>query len=98
MRLCPKYKPVRSENYKKFIRNKTCIVCGQFPCEAAHSNEIGGSAMGSKDSDLSCVSLCWECHRRQHQKGWASLGLDAHFLINRVLQNIEEFVSSGGKF
>lgn len=55
-------KPVRDEDYKRFIRQLPCLIClKQWGTEAAHTGDHG---IGQKASDLSCIPLCVKHHRR----------------------------------
>ena len=38
---------LRSEEYKAFLRQMRCLVCGGFPVEVAHSTKRGASAKTS---------------------------------------------------
>lgn len=48
----------RDEEYKEFVRNIPCLVCGKP--SRAHHLEVNG--IGIKGSDYSCVNLCDNHH------------------------------------
>jgi 5-methylcytosine-specific restriction endonuclease McrA len=64
---------VRDEHHLKFIRQLSCIVCGnnietqaahiRFADRAAGKRDVGG---GEKPDDHWTVPLCGGCHRKQH--------------------------------
>ena len=59
---CPKLMPYRSEKYKKFIRSKKCLICGQESV-AAHIRKLYWQAgTGIKPHDYCTISLCLVHH------------------------------------
>jgi hypothetical protein len=57
--------PVRSEDYKRWIRSWPCLVCVTWRrIEACH---VGPHGLGQKASDLKTVPLCKEHHAELHQ-------------------------------
>jgi Protein of unknown function (DUF968) len=57
--------PIRSEDYKRWIRSWPCLVCAtRRQVEAAHTGPHG---IGQKASDLQTVPLCKEHHAELHQ-------------------------------
>ena len=59
-----------SKNYKEFIRNMPCLVCGSIPCDPDHLEARGmGSANKDGIKDYSCVPLCRVHHSERHQFG-----------------------------
>ena len=57
--------PVRSEDYKRWIRSWPCLVCAtRRNIEASHT---GAHGIGQKSSDLQTVPLCKEHHNELHQ-------------------------------
>ena len=63
----------RSQRHLNFVRGHACSVCGSGePIEVAHVRLGSGAGMGQKPNDWRVVSLCKDCHRRQHERGEAS--------------------------
>lgn len=63
----------RSPGHRAFVRRHACSACGSVVnIECAHIRDGNGGGMSMKPSDRHCVSLCAECHRRQHEIGEAS--------------------------
>lgn len=60
----------RSQAHLSFVRKHSCSTCGSAVCiEAAHVRFGSGAGFGQKPDDFRCVSLCRDCHRRQHEVG-----------------------------
>lgn len=61
----------RSQAHCNFIRSHACSVpgCAGRPIEVAHVRIGSGAGMGQKPDDWHAVSLCRECHQRQHTEG-----------------------------
>jgi len=60
----------RSQKHCNFVRSHACSVCGsESGIEVAHVRIGSGAGMGQKPSDWHAVSLCKECHTRQHTIG-----------------------------
>ena len=51
--------PWRSEQYRRWIAARPCLICGKEPTQAAHTENNG---LSSKGSDASYVPLCPHCH------------------------------------
>lgn len=63
----------RSKAYIAHVRSMPCYACGKAgETDSAHG-ETGG--MGYKAGWESLLPLCRRCHTRQHQSGWASIGM-----------------------
>jgi hypothetical protein len=57
----------RSQAHCNFVRDHACSVCGATaPIEVAHVRIGSGAGMGQKPDDWRTVSLCKDCHTRQH--------------------------------
>ena len=57
--------PIRSEDYKRWIRSWPCLVCAtRRNIEASHT---GAHGIGQKSSDFNAVPLCKEHHAELHQ-------------------------------
>jgi hypothetical protein len=60
----------RSQAHLKFVRSHGCCACGSFAAiEAAHVRLGSGAGIGQKPDDWRAVSLCRECHAKQHRVG-----------------------------
>lgn len=60
----------RSQAHLAFVRKHACANCGAMSAiEAAHVRNGSGAGIGQKPDDWNAVSLCRECHSRQHQVG-----------------------------
>ena len=63
----------RSPAPRAFVRSHACCGCGSSTAiECAHVRDGTDGGMGIKPSDRWTVSLCRDCHTRQHQIGEAS--------------------------
>jgi len=67
----------RSQKHCNFVRSHACSVCGSdVAIEVAHVRLGSGAGMGQRPDDHRTVSLCKECHRKQHTIGertfWAN--------------------------
>ena len=74
----------RSPAHCNFVRSHACSVCGSMTAiEVAHVRLGSGAGMSQKPSDYRTVSLCSECHQRQHNIGEATFwrGIDVEGLI-----------------
>lgn len=63
-----KTKPIRDEKYLAWIRTQPCVVCGSWPCQAAHQRLLSGNT-GSKPCDFHTLPNCNACHMAEHSKG-----------------------------
>ena len=52
------------------VRGRTCIVCGQSPCDPAHTIS---RAKGGDDDPRCVVPLCWPHHRAFDSQGFSIL-------------------------
>ena len=60
----------KSQKHRDYVRTFACSKCGETAgIEVAHVRIAGDGGMGKKPSDYYCVSLCKECHTRQHAMG-----------------------------
>jgi len=65
-----KIKPWRSKAYLKFVRGKSCLVCGfPFDVQAHHLRHAEKSGMGRKVDDRWVAPLCYRCHMDCHTRG-----------------------------
>jgi hypothetical protein len=63
-------KPRRSPAHRAWVRGHACSACGsQSGIECAHVRTGTDGGVGIKPSDRWCISLCKECHVRQHRIG-----------------------------
>jgi hypothetical protein len=65
-----------------FVRKHACSMCGSMTnIEAAHIRILGSGGMGRKGHDFFAVSLCHDCHMRQHTVGersfWGDRDIEA---------------------
>lgn len=60
----------RSPAHRAWIRGFACSACGSTTAiECAHARVGTDGGTGIKPSDKWCLSLCKDCHTRQHQIG-----------------------------
>ncbi len=52
----PKYKTCKNRKYEKFIRSKSCVICGTFPVDLHHIDHARRNAVYT-------VPLCQFHHR-----------------------------------
>jgi hypothetical protein len=68
-------KPKRSTRWRStahcnFVRRFACSNCGSLAgIEVAHVRMGSGTGIGQKPDDWRTVSLCRDCHAKQHQVG-----------------------------
>lgn len=69
----------RSPAHRAFVRSFACSACGsQVAVECAHVRNGTGGGISMKPSDRWCISLCKECHAKQHRIGEKTF--ERHFL------------------
>lgn len=72
-------KPRRSPAHRAWVRGHSCSACGsQSAIECAHVRSGTDGGIGIKPSDEWCISLCKDCHTRQHQIGEAAFEREQH--------------------
>lgn len=77
----------RSQAHCNFVRSHGCCVpgCDGRPIEVAHVRNGSGAGIAQKPDDWRTVSLCRDCHARQHRIGetvfWRDTGIWAEELI-----------------
>lgn len=60
----------RSPAHRKWVRGHACCGCGSATAiECAHVRVGTDGGMGIKPGDKWTISLCKDCHSRQHQIG-----------------------------
>jgi hypothetical protein len=60
----------RSPAHRKWVRGHACCGCGSMVAiECAHVRSGTDGGTGIKPSDRWTISLCKDCHTRQHQIG-----------------------------
>lgn len=63
----------RSQAHCSFVRSRACSNCGTTAgIEVAHVRIGSGAGMGQRPHDYMSVSLCRDCHARQHSIGEAT--------------------------
>lgn len=75
----------KSQAHCNFVRSRACSVCDATAgIEVAHVRLGSGAGLGQKPDDWRTVSLCRDCHRRQHEVGEATFwrGRDVEALID----------------
>ena len=75
----------RSAGHCNFVRRHECSVCGSAcAIEVAHVRLGSGAGIGQKPDDWRTVSLCHDCHTRQHEQGERTFwqGRDVEALID----------------
>jgi hypothetical protein len=75
----------KSPAHLKHIRSFACSNCGSTAgIEAAHVRLGSGAGIGQKPDDFRAVSLCRDCHSRQHTVGEETFwnGRDVEALIH----------------
>lgn len=55
--------PDRDEEYLRYVRSETCLICGKGGCEAHHAKLPELAGLGEKTPDYMAISLCKNCHR-----------------------------------
>ena len=69
----------RSPAHRAWVRSHACSACGsQSAIECAHVRDGTDGGTGLKPSDKWCISLCKDCHSRQHQIGEAAFEAETH--------------------
>lgn len=74
-----------------FVRSFACCACGsKAAIEVAHVRTGTDGCMGKKPGDYWTISLCHDCHTRQHNIGEASFeaenGIDMKALAREFVQ------------
>lgn len=60
----------RSPAHRAWVRGFACCACGSTAAiECAHVRSGTDGGTGIKPSDVWCISLCRDCHARQHVVG-----------------------------
>lgn len=75
----------RSQAHASFVRSHACTNCGSMTAiEFAHVRLGSGAGMGQRPDDFNAVSLCKECHTRQHTVGERTFwkGRDVEAIVN----------------
>lgn len=77
----------KSQRHCNYIRSHACCGCGSMAAiEVAHVRLGSGAGMGRKPDDHRAVSLCRDCHQKQHTIGeatfWKQVGQDVEILID----------------
>jgi len=79
----------RSQRHRNFVRDHACSVChATAPIEVAHVRLGSGAGMGQKPDDWRTVSLCRDCHQRQHNVG------EATFWENATTADVEALIDA----
>lgn len=79
----------RSQAHCNFVRSHACSVCHSTAAiEVAHVRNGSGAGMGQKPDDWRTVSLCRECHARQHNVG------EATFWENATTADVDALIAA----
>lgn len=79
----------RSQKHCNFVRGHACSACGSdIAIEVAHVRIGSGAGMGQKPDDWRTVSLCRDCHQRQHNVG------EATFWENATTADVEALIDA----
>ena len=79
----------RSQAHANFVRSHACTNCGSMTAiEFAHVRIGSGAGVGQRPDDWNAVSLCKECHTRQHSVGERTFwdGRDVGAVIRAFIQ------------
>ena len=81
----------RSPAHRAWVRQHACSACGStVAIECAHIRIGTDGGTGIKPSDKWCVSLCRDCHHRQHEMGeatfWQMVSMDPLELAREFLR------------
>ena len=64
--------PKMVEIYKKYIKSKSCIICGRMGVDPHHVETLGmGGKNKTGEKDYSCIPLC-----REHHSELDAIGID----------------------
>ena len=78
----------RSPAHRAWVRGHACSACGSTAgIECAHVRDGTDGGTGMKPSDRWTISLCAECHRKQHQLGEGTF--ERHHGINMKALAVE---------
>jgi 5-methylcytosine-specific restriction endonuclease McrA len=78
----------RSQAHASFVRSHACTNCGSTTAiEFAHVRLGSGAGIGQRPDDWNAVSLCKDCHQRQH-----AVGERTFWNGRNVSEIIEEFI------
>lgn len=77
----------RSPAHRAWVRGHACCACGSLAgIECAHVRTGTDGGVGIKPSDEWCISLCRDCHARQHQIGEMSFEKEAGINMKALAQ------------
>lgn len=63
--------PYNDNEYMEYLRNQSCLICGcHNNIEAHHLRKENTGGMAKKPPSYMCLSLCRDCHRKYHLKGY----------------------------
>lgn len=77
------------QSHRNFVRKHACSMCDSTTAiEVAHVRFGSGAGLGQKPDDWRTVSLCSECHRKQHTIGEQTFwkGHDVEALIESFIK------------
>lgn len=85
----------RSQAHCNHVRSHACVVCGcdqPGMIDVAHVRIGSGAGISQKPNDWCTVSLCRDCHRRQHEVGERTFWLGFP-----LAETMEAFIKSSPK-
>ncbi len=82
-----KVKPYRNKKYLDYLKDKPCVWCEATGRNDAHHIGGLGSGMGTKNSDLTCITLCRKCHTQLHS---GVLTFDQSFYLAKTVQKLSD--------
>ena len=83
----------KSKNYRKWISEKPCCMCGNTTSVCGHheDGDIFNSGTAMKPPDTQCVPLCHLCHDLRHKIGPSEFWQGADYkkeMINLITEYI----------
>jgi hypothetical protein len=89
-------------DYKRWLKEQRCVVCGKQPCDAHHEPSVGNSGRDHGVYWKVAVPLCVDCHRRRHDKGFSKRVMNdlsvwaRKFLPRRFVRQLFNIIGKGG--
>ena len=79
------------------IKNRRCVICGKPGADIAHVQTVGMGRNRTKinHTGMYIMSLCRECHIRQHQMGISSFMQEYHIKPIKVTEEIAKELHLG---
>lgn len=61
-------------DFLAWVRTQKCVICGDYPTEAAHVRRIANGSGTAIKPEYSAIPLCHAHHALQHEKGESAIG------------------------